>query len=428
MMATCQAPQPSAADDQDHLPSWLNPLRRDLPWLTRVLAPFLAVTACFALWLGFQDMLWPAGISAQFVGVLFFGAGVLGLIGAVLFMVKGERCCENHALCAVAAPAAVAGLYVNLTIVWYAASYEPLKAWAFAGLGLCCLFLAVLTVPRIWGGIGRSAKGVGISLAVLATLAQFWYQSFYTPQNVQVGIDYSLALGSMIRSGGDRIVTVELTMRDASSAAALAVDSMVIVSGVSYKRLPGRTAVSAAQAQRRMTEYARALVNRSENVAEFQNPDVRYGGDERSTILALLRPINDNRILFPNATYIRDFVVVIPERDIKALDVRIVLEYARAARITLGRPYPAQPETFPSCTHDERFEWAIDESALHRFTNGSYLFYSDWCADLNRPHIDIGITSAASGPGTHVSTAAETAIKAHFGVIYSFRDETLVLP
>jgi hypothetical protein len=119
------------------------------------------------------------------------------------------------------------------------------------------------------------------------------------------------------------------------------------------------------------------------------------------------------------------FVVVVPRRDIRALDVKFALEYARANRIILGPAMQAEPMSFPSCNHDERFEWGIDEDALHRFTTGTYIFYSDWCADLSDPHIDVGIMGTR---GTHESTAAERAIKTHFGVYYSSRDETFVLP
>ncbi|HUZ37022.1 MAG TPA: hypothetical protein VMV17_11890 [Streptosporangiaceae bacterium] len=49
-----------------------------------------------------------------------------------------------------------------------------------------------------------------------------------------VGIEYTLSAGPVVTAGANRLVTLQVTMDDASSVPALTVGSMVIVSGVTY--------------------------------------------------------------------------------------------------------------------------------------------------------------------------------------------------
>jgi hypothetical protein len=99
-------------------------------------------------------------------------------------------------------------------------------------LALLCASVASVTLPRSWKYLGKGLKAVGISLTALASAAYFWYQSVYVPENTSLGIYYDLTLGSIIRSGSDRLVSVDLTMEDESSVTALTLGSIVVVSGM----------------------------------------------------------------------------------------------------------------------------------------------------------------------------------------------------
>ncbi len=245
----------------------------------------LSVNAAVALWIGFHDVLWPVGLSAQLVGLFYFAAGVVSLAGLVAVFpllgkvldstgqpgeapdstgqpgeapdstghpgevpgstgqpkAGGARHSRLLALItqdggssplATVAAAAVAGLYIDLIIVFYSLHYRTLYVWVFGALALFCACLASVTLPESWKFLGRDLKAVGISLAVLGSAAYFWYQSVYIPENTPTGIYYDLTLGSIVRSGSDRLVSVDLTMENESSVTALTLDSMVEVSGM----------------------------------------------------------------------------------------------------------------------------------------------------------------------------------------------------
>ncbi len=231
-----------------------------------------------------------------------------------------------------------------------------------------------MTLPRIWKYVGRGLKVLGISLTALAAVVQFWYRDVYVPENTQVGIDYGLALGSVARSGGDRLVQVDLTMKDESAATALTLESMVVVSGITY---PSR----------------------------------------KSAVLSVLQPIQYNNFLFPQDTYSEDFLVVVRKPGIDVLRFSITLDYARTTGLTLGNPILAQ-EHLRSCPGEKELEWPIEESDLRSFTEGPQVLYSDWCAD----------PEAAGGPSVGVrmgTPAAKIAMGSLVSV--SSRDYTLTL-
>jgi len=130
---------------------------------------------------------------------------------------------------------------------------------------------------------------------------------------------------------------------------------MVEVSGLSYAS--GKpNAVCNDAAERYLIDYARAQAG--------SNSDVRFGGTESSTVLAVLRPIDNASYLFPDDIYTHDFVVVIPETGFAALTVRILVQYVRTTRIVLGSELHSQPVPPRRCKHGERHSWGIDQSAL----------------------------------------------------------------
>jgi len=258
----------------------------------------------------------------------------------------------------------------------------------------------------------RAVKAVGLSLTLLAAVVGAWYQAIYLPQNAQVGIEYTLTLRSVVQSDSLTLADLQLTMENLSSVTALSVGSMVEVSGLSYTS--GKpNALSNDATERHLIAYATAQAG--------SNSDIRFGGTENSTLLAVLRPINNDSYLFPDDIYTHDFVVVIPETGFAALTVRILVQYVRTTRIVLGAELPPQPVPPRGCKHGERYSWDIDQSALRTFTTGALQLNSYWCADLADPFIAYGI----SGVAGHESPAEQQAIANRLGIYSSSRTEEL---
>ncbi len=384
--------------------------------LTLVVALGLSVNAAVALWVGFHDVLWPVSLPAELVGFFYLIAGLASLAGLMaIFPLLGKevdvtdrpdsarvghnhllardleesarltdqsdsaRAGHNHLLARIArdlekstrqlkfvAAAAVAGLYIDLTIVFYSLHYRTRYVWIFSALAVLCACVACVTLLGIWEYLGKVLK-VSISLATLVTAAQFLYQSVYVPENTQVGIDYGLTLGSMARSGSARLVQVDLTMKDESSVTAVTLGSMVVVSGISY---PGK----------------------------------------KSTVLGILQPIQNNNFLFPNDTYSYDFLVVVTDPGTEALNFGLTLYYARTTGLELRNPIPMQEHLW-SCPAGKQFEWPIEESELRNFTEGPQVLYSDWCADSKVPggpsvNVRMGTPATQSAMGSLINVSS----------------------
>jgi hypothetical protein len=382
----------------------------------------LFVTACVAFWFGLGDVVGPSSLSTRVIGLLCAAAGIAAFAGVFYACVilaraiKGPRK-PSTAPWAFVAIGALAGLYIDLTLVMYSFHYRSYIAWAFGVFALLNLGLAAGTIPVIWNDISKAVKLAAIITLLTATV-QFWYQNFYLPENLPVGIQYDVGIASMDQSGADTLVTLKVTMKNVSSVSALALNSMIVIRGVAYKTGTKLNELSNAATQQRMIEYAEGFGS------PWQGPDVRFGGTANDSLLAITRPIRIGSLLFPNETYLYDFVVVVPQRNIQALNVRSFLEYARSTRITLYSTPPQSAQVhFTACHHDERFASNIEESRLRRFAAGSLVLYSDWCPNLANPFIDflIGIR------GQHVSVADESIIESQFGGIKSSRDETFIL-
>jgi len=385
------------------------------------MAVSLAGTALVALRLGLQDMVSKVSLPAQILGAFFIVAGLAASVSAVMLMVKlrplrrWRKISDLQVACI--AGGAIAGIYVDLTIVLYSFRYQPIKAWLFGALALNCIFLTYLTLPAAWGAISKSVKGVGITVALLGSAANFWFVSFYLPENTQVGIEYGLSLGPVVRSGGDRLVTLDLTMDNKSSVTALTVGSMVVVRGVSYTNAER----SNATPQQRMFAYAGSLAGQpADGSAAVQNPNIQFDGRQSSVVLTILRPIDDDTYLFSNDTFSHYFNVVIPEGKIVALDVEVYVQYARTTRLTLSGDSRPAIRHDPSCADEEQSTWNVDQSALVRFTHGSQVLHSNWCADPTKPSIS-AIISGADSP------KAEADIASNISVTTSTREEEFVL-
>jgi hypothetical protein len=125
------------------------------------------------------------------------------------------------------------------------------------------------------------------------------------------------------RSGDNTLATLQLTMADESSLTAVVLGSMVVVSGISYQPASAGTHPTV---QHRMTAYARS----------GGNPDIGFSGRETPVVLAVDSPIDNNALLLPGTVYTKDLVVVVPGSGIAALQVAIMVDYARQTRLVLG--------------------------------------------------------------------------------------------
>lgn len=143
-------------------------------------------TSATGLWIGFQDMVWPVSLFAQILGSFLFVAGLSSLVSAVLLLSKAlpfrRWTTTSSGQLAFISGGAVAGLYIDLTIMAYSFRYEVGKTWLFGVLALDCACLAWRTLPTAWKHLSKSAKGIGITLAGLGAVANFWFQGFYLPR------------------------------------------------------------------------------------------------------------------------------------------------------------------------------------------------------------------------------------------------------
>lgn len=383
-------------------------------------------TGAIAIWLGVQDVAWPVSLTAQILGVFFVAAGAAALGGAVLLTARpgllfppGPEYDRNRI--AYIAGAALAGCYITLTIVAHSFRYEQLKALLYGLLAALFLVVAGQTLPRAWPAITKSVKGVGITLGVLGALANFWYQSFYLPESSQVGIQYGLSVVSVTPSGGDRIVTLDLTMENQSPVTALMLGSMVTVAGLTF---PGKSVIAAGNApQDNIDKYAQDLTSPSPWTSP-PNPNIGSSGNPAGTILTVMQPVNNASFMFTDDTLSREFEVVVPNRRFKSLDVELNVLYARTTRLTLGASLQPEITSINNCQDDERSSWFINQSALVRYTRGAQVLYSHWCASATDPFI----TWSIQGVGTTDTPKEEREIGNDIGIEHASRNEIFALP
>jgi len=205
-----------------------------------VVALGMLFNAAVALYIGFPDLFSPVTLSAQLIGLSYVVAGLIcvsGPFGVFLLFHKAQsftwlkKRAENNNYrkvlarvrdqstrpLEIVAGAAAAGLYIDWTIVLYSLHYIIFYAIIFGVLGLLYTCLAGVIVPAIWKAVSRGLKALGISLAALGAVTQFWYQSVYVPENTPTGMEYSFSIGPPVRSSLGRIVQVDVTMEDPGS-------------------------------------------------------------------------------------------------------------------------------------------------------------------------------------------------------------------
>jgi len=394
-------------------------------WVIAIIAALVWIGG-IAIWLGSQDVLWPVSLTAQILGVFFVAAGLATLAGAVVVIVKPRVLFPPEPKygkdqVAYVAAAALAGCYIALMIVVHSFRYEQLKALLYGALAFLCLVLAFQTLPRAWPYITRSVKNIGITLAVLGGIASFWYQSFYLPESSNIGMQYGFSVVSVESSGSDRFVTLDLTMENQSQVAAITLGSMLVVSGLTFPK--ESIAVSNTAAQQNIDKYAQDLATPPAGVTP--NPNIGSSGNPSSVILDVMRPVNNDSFMFPNDILSRDITVVVPESNVRALEIELYILYARTTRLTLGTSFQPVVISTSFCAHDEQSSWFINQSALIRYTRGAQIFYSNWCASATDPFIGWGIQGVR---GTTDTPKEVNEIANDIGIERASRNEISVLP
>lgn len=369
--------------------------------------------AFIAFILGFSDAFWPVSISAQLVGVTYMAAGVASFGGYICIPQladaarkyrenpRGETARSNAPRIAnwlkFVAIAALAGLYADLTIVYYSFHYRPLLVLVFIILAAVCGYLAIVTLPVLWRDLSKALKAVGISVAALAALAQFWYQSVYVPSNVPIGMNYTVTLGTVTQVGSNRMVQVDLTAEDVGAIPALELASMVVIRGIT---------------------------------------DTHDG--TKTSIMRIFPLTRTGSFFFPDDTFTRQFVVTVTDSQIQALDVELQVDFARTNWLSLANVQPGiqvcpEPDTREmdckqnphgledplTCPRVVQYKFYALESNLRRFTQGSEVVYSHWhCEGWNDKNTFVRAWIAP------YSAPAATDL----GIIYSSRDEVILLP
>jgi hypothetical protein len=167
---------------------------------------------------------------------------------------------------------------------------------------------------------------------------------------------YTVAIGSVVKSGSGKLVQVNLTMEDAGTVPSVALASMVIVSGI----------------------------NRS----------------GQSTILKVYQPIANASYFFSNDKFSDNFTVLTgPEID--ALHIELLVDVALTTKLMLDQPATTL-EGLRNCPQGTQTEWYISESNLSRFTRGSQVLWSDSCSNTEDPYINTGISSVRGGRLVHI--------------------------
>ncbi len=414
------------------LAAWQKPaMVRNKAWHLTVIVSLAGITA-IAMWLGFQDVVWAVSFPAQILGTFFILSGIITFSGLFLVTARALPFAPPWVAGSIQsgciAGAALAGLYVALTVVAHSFRYEPDKAWAFAILAVICLALAIQLLPAAWKSISGFVKAVGISLALLGSAANFWFQSIYLPENTQEGIQYTASVDSVAKSGNGWIATLDFSMENQSSVTAVTLGTMVVVRELIFS--PDNAGVSADTAEQKATSYAKDLFTEPPGAywAAGLNPNIGTTGSNQPAILTIIQPIGDDSNLHPNDTVSREFDVEIPPipaGKVAALDVQWHVAYARSTRLALGHRYSSALRTSSSyCRNYVQTAWVINQSALVRFTRGAQVFNSLWCTDLQYPAVYWDI-QAPREPFESRKVQAE--IEAAAGISHSDREDILPL-
>jgi hypothetical protein len=398
-------------------------LRRVMPVCMWLSAFGLLVTTGVALWIGSQDLFLPVSLSAQFLGLAYFFAGLMGLAGlaglASLAGLAGSLADLARRLLgekpeyrggvnqhergwgrkrkqpptwqvAFVFGGAVAGCYVDTTIVWYSLGYHTIITWIFIVLAVLCFFLACVMLPAIravWKYIAGSLKGLGISAALLAVAAQFWYVSVYAPENAPAAVNASFAIRSITGTGSNRVAQVDVTLENTGSVPAVALGSVLLVYGVSFP-------------------------------------------SGSKTLLRVLPPYSNSGWLFPNNPISYDIPVRLTKSAINALDFELSFNFARTTWLTLGQRRGSKHYYTQGCILSpsfQQFEWYIVQSHVRAFAQGAVVLYSHYCKDPTDQNITIVKVGFVGVRGRRFVAIPDRSAGPGLGIIADYQSETILL-
>jgi hypothetical protein len=357
-------------------------------WLRGPAAFVLLLTGGSGLVMGLANVANAASLADQIYGAAYVVAGVIATTGAVAALTPSAWLTARQTPVGAgfrSTPVAIgflAGLYITATLALFSSAYSPDKMLLFIAFAcICVVGLGLLALRGDLGNIGFAGKAVGLSLGVVLSAAQLWYQSIYLPENTEVGLQIALALEpTKITAGRTHFAHLHLTVENRSSDAAVVLTSMVTITGVKYVPSPGAGSLSNKATQSREVQEG----------TEANPPDgmdVRYRAKAHHAVLAVDRVIDDGSKLVSDNAYSRNLLVAIPDSGYQELDATIQIDYARVTRLSLGSDRRLPPRTERSCNHDVRSVWSINQSPLRRFTRGREILITNWCADLGSEHI-----------------------------------------
>ena len=406
---------------------------REERWL-KFAAGIVLISAWPALWIGLHDALSPPSFSSQALGVAFTVAGLCiaagmsallfsrpPMVGPGLADADAAKVREEH-LARLIFFASAASTIVALSIGISAIGYRP--EW-IAVFFLVAVVSAIVTVKvglhDHFGAVTGVLKSSLLAGGTVIAFASFAYQNIYVPGNTEVGIQFSASAGHpKIVSRDIALIPVRVTTRDTSSVGAVALSSIVTITGISYSGRGGKR-LSEQAAQER--EIATAEQDGSNEPGAQMLDDV-FPGREHRTVLAVLRPFRDGSRIFPGATYSDGLVVAVPRQAYHELEVRQELSYASSDLLTLQSQdaYRHSRVSSDNCRSVFRQEWHLHESALRAFSRGHQIVVTGFCADRGHE----GVNAYVRNEGQTSESTVDRNDRL-YGLHFTFHDEHLLL-
>jgi hypothetical protein len=405
---------------------------RGKSWL-KVLAGIALLGAWPALWIGLHDLIAPVSFSSQILGAVFAAGGLLIVTG--LLWVICARPPDNSAnpsddhikhetrVLRVMFFGAVASALVSASVAYSSVHYR--SDWVV-------LFLLVTVVATILAAIIGHSDGfhsltnaIGSSLlagGTIVAIASFAYQNLYVPTNTEVGIAFSASLGKpRTLSKGVTLIPVRTVMEDTSTEEAVALSSLVTITGVSYTGA-GNKHLSREDAQNHEMTTAEGVDQREPNTGAF---DDLFAGHEHRSVLAVTRILGDGSAIFSGTKYQNEWVVAVPRQHYQEIDVHQEVFYAGTDHLALASQDPFHHQAFEldDCPNDVRKEWHLRESALRTFTHGHQILVTDWCAARGHEWT-AGFVRNEGGPTSHATAHRNARL---YGLDFASHYEQLLL-
>jgi hypothetical protein len=340
-----------------------------LPWRFRLLLVLVAAIGVVAVVLG-QDIFGPLSLTARLTGGLYGAAGLVILACVIVLSGAVHRYAPLGSAAWRSTVWVTAGAitYVCTTLAAYSLALQPLRAAVELGACVVCLFglvkFAISTPAPPRGRTERGAAAASSTSAApgagsqdtapaptpsgaaragrlaaaggaLLTAAQFWYTNVYLPSHADIGIGFDVAVQPPLWvSRHLRLVPVDITTHNASSATALVLGSMFVVDGVRYPS--GAPRWRSPDAELRLEPdigLGRLTFDQANMVDIAPAPGAASAVSER--LLSIGHPAGDGRLLFPDIDQTTRMLVAVP-RGVSALEIHVYLDYTRDSQLRLA--------------------------------------------------------------------------------------------